>query len=380
MEAASSEYTTSACDDGVVVWLLQAQYRSKFLFKGSSNHSAERRRVLWLTYGVRPDNPGDLATDYTTTWTTGRNLLLQAAVNLSNTMPAGCGFLYYIFADGDIWLRTADAEGFETFLRRRRPMYGAPKGVMMSDERPPNAKRPVPADFSELTNIDGLIGAFHKHTLATGVLPYYEGFDSESWHYSQAVLNFLLQCVRNSFNTRWFELCVEPECSPHTRRALLNRAGTKRAAYPRGDNWSVPIGWAQTNVHAPEQLQRQGEAHLPVLPHHAQRFLTAIYPSHSALLHRTHLWLQRPGVAEATAGCGVDATCASAARTALLRTREAARATQAAADATASVGAMSDAERQAMLTALQAAAKVGAMGRTEREAMLAALLQQQLSS
>eukprot|EP00667_Euglena_gracilis_P034978 EG_transcript_62804 len=77
------------------VWLLQAST----LPRNRTLHPNDQRDVIWLTFG---DPSGDVYYP-NSTFTQGRNRLLDEAISRAVQMPEG-GYLYYIFMDGDVAL------------------------------------------------------------------------------------------------------------------------------------------------------------------------------------------------------------------------------------------------------------------------------------
>ena len=228
---------SSACDGGdQIVWLLQGPRRFEH-FKGFGSEDP-RRRVIWLTFRERSNHSGDLFPPYRTTWTTGRNLLLEAALKESNQMKGGCGFLYYVFADGDLTFGRRDIEGFEAFLRRRRPLYGTHAACMYEHSKP-RFRAELPGRYLDVTNFDGVLAAFHRNSLASSLLPYEPRFDSSSWFYSQLIVTIQTHVMRNLYNLSFVELCWPPEC-PRSTMWYLNK---DHRTYPRSWEPEVPLRW-----------------------------------------------------------------------------------------------------------------------------------------
>ena len=305
---------SSACDGGdQIVWLLQGPRRFEH-FKGFGSEDP-RRRVIWLTFRERSNHSGDLFPPYRTTWTTGRNLLLEAALKESNQMKGGCGFLYYVFADGDLTFGRRDIEGFEAFLRRRRPLYGTHAACMYEHSKP-RFRAELPGRYLDVTNFDGVLAAFHRNSLASSLLPYEPRFDSSSWFYSQLIVTIQTHIMRNLYNLSFVELCWPPEC-PRSTMWYLNK---DHRTYPRSWEPEVPLRWTlNDNLLGFEALYEGSSTprRWPDQPGGALERLRQLYKPRSDILQRTKRWLQRRDVAQAVYGCGVDEGCAEAASRAL---------------------------------------------------------------
>jgi len=127
-------------------------------------------KLLLLTYKQPHDNaiflPGS-------TWTTGRNALLQAVYDKA---IQGEVYDYYIFTDDDlIWTRGSFQE-FEDRLEANKPLIAFPH---MGGY----------AYTSTTFMYDACFNAFHKDVIfKTDLLPYIADFDHMSWWYSQFIV------------------------------------------------------------------------------------------------------------------------------------------------------------------------------------------------
>ncbi len=127
-------------------------------------------------------------------WSEGRNRLLWEA--RLRARRSGNDYLYYIFLDDDCRIR----EDVELARRLRRPLTGNPfrtfEQFLLEWEPAVGYTRYAWQHFEKDCavnlghNIDALFNAFHRETLDF-LLPYYTGFDSESWLYAQHLLNHL---------------------------------------------------------------------------------------------------------------------------------------------------------------------------------------------
>ena len=127
-----------------------------------------------------------------TTWTTGRNLLYEAAMKRSEK------YLYYILMDDDIDLQskkkmtniTDPWRQFEDFLRRIEPAAAAvdasPKyhlRAVYSARRRKGCGLRKPAEYIPVLGFDPAVMAFHYQSVEY-LLPYPDRFDTSTWWYS----------------------------------------------------------------------------------------------------------------------------------------------------------------------------------------------------
>ncbi|MGB5983766.1 MAG: hypothetical protein WBG37_00560 [Desulfobacterales bacterium] len=131
-------------------------------------------------------------------WNEGRNRLLKAA--LDHGRERGEDYLYYIFMDDDcevsedrelarrlgIELTGNPFRTFERCLLEWEPAVGYTRYDWQHCEE----GREVNLGY----NFDAIFNAFHQETLDF-LLPYYTGFDNESWLYSQMLINHLAAMV-----------------------------------------------------------------------------------------------------------------------------------------------------------------------------------------
>lgn len=156
----------------------------------------ERNDIILLTWKT-PSNRKDAVFYPDSTWNEGRNHLLKEA------LARNAGYLYYIFLDGDCIVKE-DAElartlnvplcgnpfrTFERYLLEWEPAVGYTRYSWQYEE--------PGAEVNLGYNFDALFNAFHREAVSF-LLPYYTGFDSESWLYSQHILNHLTAVLYNS--------------------------------------------------------------------------------------------------------------------------------------------------------------------------------------
>jgi hypothetical protein len=184
--------------------------------------------VLLLTWS-RPADWPDAIFLPDSSWNEGRNRLLWEA--RQRTRQKGGGYRYYIFLDDDCHLREDAAlarqldmpltgnpfRTFERFLREWEPAVGYTRYDWQYYEE----GQAVNLGH----NIDALCIAFHCEAIDL-LLPYYTGFDSESWLYSQHIVNHLAS------------LCYHPyriQCN------LVTTTNTRRKGYAqRKKYWQIP--------------------------------------------------------------------------------------------------------------------------------------------
>lgn len=167
--------------------------------------AAGHRDVLILNWGQATADPDTLYCP-ATSWNEGRNLLLSAARRRES--EKGVSYRYYIFMDEDCELeldRTLARrlghgvpddpfEAFEAFLLKWEPAVGYPR----YDWHHTEAGREVNLGY----NFDALMNAFHRDTVGT-LLPYYTGFDAESWLYSQLLVAHLCAMLYNDHRIQY---------------------------------------------------------------------------------------------------------------------------------------------------------------------------------
>ena len=162
-------------------------------------------------------------------WAEGRNRLLWEA--RQRAQREGRDYLYYIFMDDDCQVRE-DAllarrlgisltgnpfRTFEAFLRDWEPAVGYTRYDWQHYEKG--------RDVNLGHNFDALFNAFHRETL-DALLPYYTGFDSESWLYAQHIVNHLTSLFYHPYRI---------QCN------WLQTTNTRRQGYAqRKKYWSIP--------------------------------------------------------------------------------------------------------------------------------------------
>ena len=165
-------------------------------------------------------------------WAEGRNRLLWEA--RQRARRAGGDYRYYIFMDDDCRVREdvdlARRLGiplsgnpfrtFEAFLRDWQPAVGYTRYDWQHYEQ----GRAVNLGH----NIDALFNAFHRETLDV-LLPYYTGYDSESWLYAQHIVNHLTSLCYHPYRIQcnWIQT---NHPTPRCRRP----AGRERKIAPTG--------------------------------------------------------------------------------------------------------------------------------------------------
>ncbi|XP_013412935.1 uncharacterized protein LOC106175460 [Lingula anatina] len=171
------------------------------------------RDVIWLTFA---DRSGDIYAPDTSA-ASGRNVLLQHAVNLASQMKDG-GYLYYIFMDDDLelsvksdgqvnwkpWPKMASDpfQRFEEFLMYYQPAVGHVRYQDMSRQFV-NTKEPVNLNW----DFDECLNAFHKDTLSF-LVPYDLQLDCESWFNGAWITRQLISMLYHSYRIQCNSLYV----------------------------------------------------------------------------------------------------------------------------------------------------------------------------
>ncbi|MEG3881163.1 tetratricopeptide repeat protein [Microcoleus sp. herbarium7] len=139
-----------------------------------SNINHENADVLYLCW--KHPRPGDIYFP-NSTWTQGRNKLLEAAKQLEGD------YLYYIFLDDDIEFIAGDWRIFEALLLEYQPGIATPQVTFYPTKFDDSVEVQIVYAF------DAVFNAFHRDVVADNVLlPYLENFDEESWLLSQLIL------------------------------------------------------------------------------------------------------------------------------------------------------------------------------------------------
>ncbi|XP_013386511.1 uncharacterized protein LOC106156001 [Lingula anatina] len=191
------------------VYLIQSP--SKGVIKGLQE--TKERDVIWMTFG---DMSGDIYAPGTS-HLSGRNVLLQHAVNLAAQMKDG-GYLYYILLDDDVelsvrtdgqvnwkaWSKMASDpyQRFEEFLMHYQPAVGYVRYQDMSRQFV-NKQEPVNLNW----DFDECLNAFHKDTLSF-LIPYDLHLDYESWWYGGWITRQLISMLYHSYRMQCNSLHV----------------------------------------------------------------------------------------------------------------------------------------------------------------------------
>jgi hypothetical protein len=158
------------------------------------------------------------------TWSQGRNRLLAEA------MGRGESYLYYIFLDDDVVFERGDWRAFEDALLNYRPAIATP----FFPDYPPVDRSRLDLEAHTCAYFDAMFNAFHADVARDGlILPYYDGFDAESWWYSQALV---MELARELY----------PEHTVQVNSVVIRN--TNHADYPHGDDWSKVEQWYRSQV------------------------------------------------------------------------------------------------------------------------------------
>lgn len=162
------------------------------------------------------------------TWTEGRNKLLEEA--LKRNEP----YLYYIFLDDDVVFEKGDWRTFEQALLKYEPAAATP----FCPWYPPNKDSPLELEAHTCFMFDAMFNAFHRDVVTDGlVLPYYTGFDSKSWWYSQW---FVIHLMNMFFPNHVLQI----------NEVWVNNA--THGAYPLSADFTEGRNWFETQVLKPK--------------------------------------------------------------------------------------------------------------------------------
>ena len=221
-------------------------------------------------------------------WAEGRNRLLWEA--RQQARRNGGDHLYYIFMDDDCQVRE-DAglahqlgipltgnpfRTFEAFLRDWEPAVGYTRYDWQHYEK----GRAVNLGH----NIDALFNAFHRETLDV-LLPYYTGFDSESWLYAQHIVNHLASLFYHPYRI---------QCN------WVQTANTRRKGYAqRKKYWSIPTTFLCGALRPAYRARLNTETPNTAVPGPGQArkkdrtYLMSVAARQAAMIHDHPLWRQQ---------------------------------------------------------------------------------------
>lgn len=162
-----------------------------------------------------------------TTWGEGRNKLLSYTKNKN--------YDYYIFLDDDLRFdvkkqipileKDLTENNIKIAYPRRQDRYG-------NNEK-----------FSKQHNCDASFSIFHK-SIVRKLLPYYNAYQNDSWHYSQAILNMIQNIVYQDITVQYNDILfkngteksyVQRGCNPEYIASILK----KDILHPRFSNYTI---------------------------------------------------------------------------------------------------------------------------------------------
>ncbi len=192
----------------------------------------EHNDIILLTW-KEPSDREDAIFYPKSTWNEGRNRLLKEALSRN------AQYRYYIFLDGDCIVKE-DAElaqalnvklcgnpfrTFERYLLEWEPAVGYSRYSWQYDE---------PGSEVNLGyNFDALFNAFHCEAVSF-LLPYYTGFDCESWLYSQHILNHLAALLFNPHRIQF--------------NVITTRNANRKSYARRKKYWTIPATFLMNAV------------------------------------------------------------------------------------------------------------------------------------
>lgn len=146
----------------------------------------------WFELFIHPD----------TTWGEGRNKLLEIAFRKNK-------YDYFIFMDDDLEFDIKHhIPLLETFLTHNSPSIIYPRVSWQSSTRD---------DIQYKNNCDASFSIFHK-SIIDKLLPYYNGLQDFSWHYSQGIINVITTLALNLYRFQYNPLKFNnTQCNPYPR-------------------------------------------------------------------------------------------------------------------------------------------------------------------
>ncbi|MFZ3047206.1 MAG: hypothetical protein WA151_14945 [Desulfatirhabdiaceae bacterium] len=205
------------------VYLIQSEARMPY-----DNLPDENNDIILLTWGVPSNRPGSLFYPESS-WNEGRNRLLAEA--LGRVRKSGENYLYFIFLDEDIAIK----EDTDLAKRLGIPLTGNPfrtfEACLLEWEPAVGYTRyswqhtEPDCEVNLGYNFDAMMNAFHWESLSV-LLPYYTGFDAESWLYSQHLINHLCTLLYHFHRIQF--------------NVILTQNKNRRAYSQRKRHWHIP--------------------------------------------------------------------------------------------------------------------------------------------
>jgi hypothetical protein len=197
----------------------------------------EDRDVLWLSYTTFPSNRSDVVYLPGSTWTEGRNALLDFALHRAN-MTSGAGYEYYTFLDQDFLSMIVGDDpwaSWEEGLLSELPAIGyavrsMPWQLSMSHVLP--GETCVRSVF----NVDAICQAFHRTTLGLA-LPYDVWGDDKSIYFSAYISNMEVAAFYPHSRVGYFDVQVNLDRNQHNKNNA--RRQHRRLAYIRSVEWRM---------------------------------------------------------------------------------------------------------------------------------------------
>lgn len=162
--------------------------------------TTKERDIIWLTYKDHPKKVADgleMVTKLDSTWTTGRNALLEYVLINKVLAYKQPGYLYYIFVDDDM-LNVFIGENkwieFEKFLLDKMPSTGYISHASPFMHKHINNNNNY--TYGMFT-VDANLMAFHRYTIGT-LIPYNPLHDVTSIFYSAYINNMLASALYSS--------------------------------------------------------------------------------------------------------------------------------------------------------------------------------------
>ena len=200
------------------LYLVQSAARLPDIY---SSIPSDRAELLQLTWKEPIDGAVYLPKS---TWTQGRNRLMAEALQRPRQ------YLFYVFLDDDVVFEKGNWRVFEDALLKYRPAIASP---YFPDYPPVNRSR-LDLEAHTCFYFDAMFNAFHADVIRDRlVLPYYGGFDQESWWYSQS---FIMQLAS----------ALYPDHTMQVNSVVIRN--TKHGEYPQGDDWDKIKRWFESQV------------------------------------------------------------------------------------------------------------------------------------
>ena len=192
------------------------------------------RDVLWLSYTTLPPNRSDVTFLPGSSWTEGRNALLEFAMQ-HVVNKSGAGYEYYTFLDRDFLGMIA---GDDPWAAWEADLLSETPAIAYAVESVPwqgamSHLLPGETCIRSLFNVDAICQAFHRTTLGLA-LPYDESLDERSIFFSAYISNMEVTAFFPHSRVGFYDMKVLAEKNEHLNPVRVRARGL---SYVRSLDW-----------------------------------------------------------------------------------------------------------------------------------------------